>query len=91
MNHVKIYTKTHCPYSIRAKEILKRRGASFEEIDIAKDPSRRQEMISAANGRTTVPQVFIADRHIGGCDDLSALDDKGELEQLLGGGPQASA
>ncbi|WP_224365158.1 glutaredoxin 3 [Hyalangium versicolor] len=88
MNPVKIYTKATCPYCIRAKQLLDMKGVSYEEIRIDAEPARRSEMIAAANGRTTVPQIFIAGRHVGGCDDLYALDDSGRLDQMLGLGVQ---
>lgn len=83
MARVEIYTKFLCPYCSRAKSILKAHGAAFEEIDISMGGPRRAEMIARAGGRTTVPQIFIDDRHIGGCDDLAALDRAGGLEPLL--------
>jgi glutaredoxin 3 len=83
MAKIEIYTKFLCPFCSRAKAILKRHGAEFEEIDISLGGERRTEMIARAGGRTTVPQVFIDDRHIGGCDDLSALDRTGGLAPLL--------
>ncbi len=79
---VTIYTTPSCPYCRRAKNLLTRKGASFEEID-ASDPSVREAMIERAGGAYTVPQIFINSRHIGGCDDLYALDAKGELDPLL--------
>lgn len=80
---VLIYTRSTCPYCIRAKRLLEMRGASFEEVDINRQPERRAEMIGRAGGRTTVPQIFIGGRHIGGCDDLFELDMEGKLEALL--------
>jgi glutaredoxin 3 len=78
-----IYTKSWCPYCARAKSLLRNKGASFQEIDIEAQPERREEMI-ARSGRKTVPQIFIGPRHVGGCDDLHALEDAGELDTLLG-------
>lgn len=69
---------------MRAKQLLDEKGVRYEEIVIDTDSSKRDEMIAAANGRTTVPQVFIADRHVGGCDDLMDLEDSGELDAMLG-------
>ena len=80
---VLIYTRTTCPYCIRAKRLLEMRGARFEEIDINREPERRTEMIGRAGGRSTVPQIFIGGRHIGGCDDLFELEMDGKLEALL--------
>ena len=78
-----MYTKEGCPFCIRAKELLANLGQEFEEIDIVENPHRREEMIEKAHGASTVPQIFINDRHIGGCDDLHELHEKGELIDLL--------
>ncbi len=83
MPSITIYTKSWCPYCAAAKKLLSEKGAEFTEIDIEAKPDMRQDMIQKAGGRTTVPQIFIGDRHVGGCDDLYALDDKGQLETLL--------
>ncbi|WP_243370442.1 glutaredoxin 3 [Microvirga solisilvae] len=83
MPSITIYTKSWCPYCAAAKELLGNKGAAFTEIDIEKTPEARAEMIQKAGGRTTVPQIFINDKHVGGCDDLYALDDRGGLEPLL--------
>jgi glutaredoxin 3 len=83
MPPVTIYTKNWCPYCSAAKKLLDERGADFTEIDIEKKPEARAEMIQKAKGRTTVPQIFIGENHVGGCDDLYALDDRGQLEPLL--------
>ena len=80
---VLIYTKTTCPFCVRAKALLAKKGAAFQEIEITDNPTLRTEMIEKANGRTTVPQIFINGRHIGGCDDLHALEDQGKLDALL--------
>jgi glutaredoxin 3 len=80
---VLIYTKTTCPFCVRAKALLTKKGAAFQEIEITDNPARRSEMIEKANGRTTVPQIFINGQHIGGCDDLHALEDQGKLDALL--------
>lgn len=82
-SHIRIYTKTHCPYSARARELLNRKGLHYEEIDLLQQPHRRDEMIDATNGRTSVPQIFVGGRHLGGCDDLIALDDSGEFDRIL--------
>jgi len=84
MTSVEIYTTEDCPYCHWAKELLSRKGISFREIDVTTDRTMRQQMIERADGRTTVPQVFIGSRHIGGCDELYALEDAGKLEPLLG-------
>ncbi len=83
MPSITIYTKSWCPYCSAAKKLLDEKGAAFTEIDIEKTPEARAEMIQKANGRTTVPQIFIDERHVGGCDDLYALDEGGKLEPLL--------
>ena len=83
MAHVEIYSKFGCPYCARAKALLRSKGVSFEEIDITMGGPRRAEMIQRAGGRTTVPQVFIDGQHVGGSDDLAALDHAGELDPLL--------
>ena len=83
MPAITIYTKSWCPYCSAAKKLLTEKGAAFTEIDIEKKPEARAEMIQKANGRSTVPQIFIGEKHVGGCDDLYALDDRGELERML--------
>ena len=83
MAKVEVYTKFGCPYCYRAKRLLDGKGASYEEFDITMGGPQRAEMIQRANGRTTVPQVFIDGKHIGGSDDLAALDARGGLDTLL--------
>ncbi len=83
MATIEIYTKFLCPYCTRAKALLTGKGVSFEEIDISAGGPRRAEMIDRAGGRQTVPQIFIDGRHVGGCDDLVALDRAGGLDPLL--------
>ena len=83
MKEVRIYTARYCPYCTSAKSLLKRKGAPFTEIDIGGNWERRDEMIEKANGRVTVPQIFIGDLHVGGSDELWALDRAGKLDQLL--------
>lgn len=80
---VEIYTTRVCPYCVRAKALLRRKGVRFVEYDVTNDPERRAEMVQRAHGHRTVPQIFIDDRHVGGCDDLYALDRRGELDPLL--------
>lgn len=80
---VEMYVKGFCPYCVRAKQLLASKGVAAVEIAIDLDAPRRQEMIQRANGRTTVPQIFIGDRHVGGCDDLYALERAGKLNALL--------
>jgi glutaredoxin 3 len=84
MPRIEIYTKFLCPYCHRAKRLLDGKGAAYEEYDITLGGEKRAEMLQRANGRTTVPQIFIDDRHIGGSDDLAALDRAGKLDLLLG-------
>lgn len=83
MAKVEIYTKFLCPYCTRAKALLKEKGVTVEEYDITMGGSKRAEMVERASGRTTVPQIFIDGRHIGGSDDLAALDRAGGLDPLL--------
>ena len=82
---VTIYTTALCPYCHAAKQLLRKKGAAFEEIDVSFDPAGRRAMTERAGGRQTVPQVFIGDTHVGGCDDLYALDRAGKLDPLLEG------
>jgi glutaredoxin 3 len=86
MARIEIYTTSTCPYCIAAKKLLTRKGAAFEEISVEGDREGRARMTARAQGRTSVPQIFIDDRHIGGCDDLHALDEEGGLDPLLAGG-----
>lgn len=83
MPKVEIYTKFFCPYCTRAKALLKAKGVAFEEHDISMGGQPRAEMLARAPGRTTVPQIFIGDTHIGGSDDLAAADRSGQLDALL--------
>jgi glutaredoxin 3 len=85
MPPVEIYTTRYCPYCTRAKALLKRKGVDFKEIDLAGNWELRDEMIQRANGRTTVPQIFIGKVHVGGSDDLHELDYDGKLDALLAG------
>ena len=83
MTQITLYTKSWCPYCASAKRLLTQKGASFIDIDIEARPEKRAEMIQKAGGRTTVPQIFINGQHIGGSDDLHALDSRGQLDPLL--------
>ena len=83
MAKVEIYTKAYCPYCTRAMRLLASKGVQPEEIDITMGGPRRAEMLGRANGQTTVPQVFVGGRHVGGSDDLAALDARGGLDPLL--------
>jgi glutaredoxin 3 len=80
---VEIYTKTFCGYCVRARRLLETKQVEFVEYVVDGGGPKRQEMIQRANGRTTVPQIFFDDRHIGGCDDLYALEREGRLNDLL--------
>ncbi|AUS99689.1 glutaredoxin 3 [Nostoc sp. CENA543] len=82
---VEIYTWASCPFCIRAKSLLKRKGVDFIEYSIDGDEDARDQMSDRANGRRSVPQIFINDRHVGGCDDIHALEAKGKLDELLAG------
>ncbi len=83
MADILIYTKAFCPYCVRAKRLLDEKGAPYREVDISLGGAVRQEMLAKSNGRTTVPQIFIGDTHVGGSDDLAALDRAGKLDALL--------
>jgi glutaredoxin 3 len=83
MAPVELYTTPYCPYCIAAKDLLRRKGVEFKEINVSGAPDLRSEMVERANGRTTVPQIFIGATHVGGCDDLYALDGEGRLDSLL--------
>jgi glutaredoxin 3 len=87
MAKVEIYSTMWCGYCARARALLERKGVAFDEIDIEVDTMKRDEMIQRAGGRRTVPQIFIDGVHIGGSDDLVALDRAGKLDPLLGIGP----
>ncbi len=83
MPHIEIYTSPYCGYCIRAKSLLSKKGVPFEEIDVAADEAARARMIDRAGGRRTVPQIFINGAHVGGSDDLYALDAAGRLDPML--------
>ncbi len=83
MKPVLIYTTNYCPYCVRAKTLLKQKGVQFEEIDVTDNEDLREEMTQKAGGRKTVPQIFIGETHVGGCDDLYALENEGKLDGLL--------
>lgn len=86
MAEVEIYTTPLCPYCVRAKRLLKAKNVPFVEVDLWTHPSRRAEMVRRADGRSTVPQVFVDGRGLGGCDDLYALDSTGRLDAILAQG-----
>ncbi|WP_420346475.1 glutaredoxin 3 [Pelagibius sp.] len=83
MAKIEIYSSMLCPYCYRAKKLLEQKGADFTEIDVMLNPRRKAEMVQRSGGRTSVPQIFIDDRHVGGCDDLFALDAGNKLDPLL--------
>ena len=82
MAHVTIYTRPFCPYCSRALALLGEKGADFTEIEAGMDPALRQEMMQRS-GRNTFPQIFVGEQHIGGCDDMMALEEQGKLDALL--------
>ena len=82
MKSVKVYTTPYCPYCVRAKRLLERKGVAYQEVDVAADDEARA-ILAERTGRRTVPQIFIGDVHVGGSDDLHALEDQGKLDALL--------
>ncbi len=84
MARVEMYTTMWCPYCARARALLQKKGVAFTDIDLDAEPNRRGEMVRRAGGRRTVPQIFIDGEHIGGCDDMVALDRAGALDPKLG-------
>jgi glutaredoxin 3 len=85
MRPVEIYTTPMCPYCHAAKRLLDRKGVAYREVDVSRDPSLRAAMTQRAHGRRTVPQIFVGETHVGGSDDLHALDHAGKLDPLLAG------
>jgi glutaredoxin 3 len=85
MPPVEIYTTPYCPFCLDAKALLKKKSVAFTEIDVSRDRALRAQMMQRANGRQTVPQIFVGTTHVGGCDDLYALEDEGKLDALLNG------
>ncbi|WP_417723212.1 glutaredoxin 3 [Salipiger sp.] len=85
MQTIDIYTSPYCGYCQAAKRLLSKKGAAFNEIDVAAEPDRRAEMVQRAHGGQTVPQIFVGDVHVGGCDELYAMDRAGKLDPLLAG------
>ncbi len=83
MPKITIYTTPICPYCYRAKQLLKKKGAEFDEIDVFMDSDARARMEEKSDGARTVPQIFIGETHVGGCDDLYELDGEGKLDPLL--------
>ena len=87
MAQVEIYSTLFCPYCARAKSLLEKKGVAYVNIDVIEDTSKRQEMVARSGGRQTVPQIFIDGQHIGGSDELTALDRAGKLDAKLGIAP----
>ena len=85
MSRIVVYTTPYCSYCVSAKALLRRKGIEFTEINVAGAPERRAEMVQRAKGLATVPQIFIGSDHVGGCDELYALDGAGKLDALLAG------
>jgi glutaredoxin 3 len=83
MANIDVYTVRYCPYCQDAKELLSRKGVSYHEIDVTGKRDVRKEMIQRASGRSTYPQIFVGTTHVGGCDDLYALEEAGKLDSLL--------
>lgn len=84
MAEVIIYTTNYCTYCVRAKDLLKKKAVAFKEIDVTNDNEMREKLVEITGGRKTVPQIFIDNKHIGGCDDLYALEAQGKLNSILG-------
>ena len=85
MQDVTVYTRPMCPFCVRALALLQKKGANVTEISAAFDRQKRDEMLARSNGKTTYPQIFIGETHVGGCDDLMALERAGKLDPLLNG------
>lgn len=83
MVHIDIYTTPYCPFCIRAKKLLANKKVEFNEIDLSENPDKFEEMLSKSNGARTVPQIFVNGEHIGDCDHVHDLDQKGELDKIL--------
>jgi glutaredoxin 3 len=80
---VKIYTTTYCGFCVRAKDLLKRKGVDFQELDVTNDDTMRAKLVEMSGGQRTVPQIFIGDTHVGGYTDLARLDSEGRLDPML--------
>ena len=83
MKPVKIYTTTYCGFCVRAKDLLKRKGVDFQELDVTDDDAMRKKLVELSGGQRTVPQIFIGDTHVGGYTDLARLDSEGRLDPML--------
>ena len=84
MKKVKIYTTPYCPFCVRIRDLMKKKQTSFQEIDLSNNPEKFEEMLAKTNGARTVPQMFVNDTHIGDCDYVHELDNKGLLDKILG-------
>jgi glutaredoxin 3 len=84
MATIEVYSSDRCPYCVKAKALLDRKGVEYKEINVTEDDKARQALVEKAKGLRTVPQIFIDGNHVGGCDDLYELDQKGELDPLIG-------
>lgn len=85
MQDVTVYTRPMCPFCVRALALLQKKGANITEVSAAFDRKKRDEMLARSNGKTTYPQIFVGDTHVGGCDELMALERAGKLDALLNG------
>lgn len=85
MPAITVYSGPNCPYCVRAKQLLKSKGVAFTDFDVKADQAKFEEMLAKSNGRKTIPQIFIGETHVGGCDDLYALDAAGKLDAMLAG------
>ncbi|MBF0588152.1 MAG: glutaredoxin 3 [Magnetococcales bacterium] len=85
MPDIVIYSTTVCPFCVRAKMLLDKKGAAYTEVNLTKEPARREEMLEKSKGMRTVPQIFIDETHVGGCDDLYELEFDGKLDEMLAG------
>ena len=85
MQPVTLYTTPICPFCVAAKRLLDSKGVDYTDIDVMSEPERRAEMMQRANGRHTVPQIFVGETHVGGCDELHELERNGKLDPLLAG------
>lgn len=83
MSKITIYTTDICPYCVRAKDLLKSKGLKYKEINVTNDNKAREQLIEKANGQRTVPQIFIGNKHVGGCDDLIKINNSGKLDKMV--------
>ena len=85
MPKITVYSGPNCPYCVRAKQLLQKKGAAYTEIDVKADMKQFEDMLAKTGGRKTIPQIFIGEQHVGGCDDLYALESAGKLDAMLAG------